>query len=551
MINGGIFFMSENNLSSTGNFIHNYINKDLEGKLNKIHTRFPPEPNGYLHIGHAKSICLNFGLADLYGGICNLRFDDTNPAKEDNEYVESIIKDIKWLGFDWQDRLFYASDYFDKLYECAKILIKKGMAYVCELTPEQIKQYRGSLNEPGIPSPYRNRSIEENLDLFERMKNGEFADGSKTLRAKIDMSSPNINMRDPIIYRIARIYHHNTKDKWCIYPMYDFAHPLEDAIENITHSICTMEFEDHRPLYNWFIEQCEFKQKPRQIEFAKLQLTRTIMGKRYMKELVENKEVDGWDDPRLATISGIRRRGYTPEAIKNFCEKIGVSKANSVVDIGLLEHCVRDDLKLKSKVLMAVMNPLKVVITNYPQDQTEQLTIENNPEVEEMGSRQVTFSREIFIEREDFMENAPKKFHRLTPNQEVRLKGAYFIKCNEVIKDEAGNIIELHCTYDPETKSGSGFTGRKVKGTIHWVSAKDFVNATVRVYDYLLLENGEKNPNTLQIINDCKLEAAAKDIKLEEKIQFIRNGYFTLDYKYTSENNLVFNKIVGLRSSYK
>jgi glutaminyl-tRNA synthetase len=543
--------MSENNLSSTGNFIHNYINKDLEGKLNKIHTRFPPEPNGYLHIGHAKSICLNFGLADLYGGICNLRFDDTNPAKEDDEYVQAIIKDIKWLGFDWQDRLFYASDYFQKLYECAIKLIKKGKAYVCELSPEEIKQYRGTLNAPGKPSPYRNRSVEENLDLFERMKNGEFADGSKTLRAKIDMSSPNINMRDPIIYRIARIYHHNTKDKWCIYPMYDFAHPIEDAIEHITHSICTMEFEDHRPLYNWFIDECEFEQKPRQIEFAKLQLSRTIMGKRYMKELVESGEVDGWDDPRLATISGIRRRGYTPESIRNFCEKIGVSKANSVVDIGLLEHCVRDDLKSKSKVLMAVMNPLKVVITNYPEGKTEQLTIENNPEVKEKGSRQVLFAREIFIERDDFMENAPKKFHRLTSGQEVRLKGAYFIKCNEIIKDDIGNIIELHCTYDPETKSGNGFEGRKVKGTIHWVSAKDCIDAQVRIYDYLLLENGEKNPNTLQIINNCKIESAAKDIKLDEKVQFMRSGYFTLDYKYTSENNLVFNKIVALRSSYK
>lgn len=543
--------MSENNLSSTGNFIHNYINKDLEGKLNKIHTRFPPEPNGYLHIGHAKSICLNFGLADLYGGICNLRFDDTNPAKEDDEYVQAIIKDIKWLGFDWQDRLFYASDYFQKLYECAIKLIKKGKAYVCELSPEEIKQYRGTLNAPGKPSPYRNRSVEENLDLFERMKNGEFADGSKTLRAKIDMSSPNINMRDPIIYRIARIYHHNTKDKWCIYPMYDFAHPIEDAIEHITHSICTMEFEDHRPLYNWFIDECEFEQKPRQIEFAKLQLSRTIMGKRYMKELVESGEVDGWDDPRLATISGIRRRGYTPESIRNFCEKIGVSKANSVVDIGLLEHCVRDDLKSKSKVLMAVMNPLKVVITNYPEGKTEQLTIENNPEVKEMGSRQVSFAREIFIERDDFMEDAPKKFHRLTSGQEVRLKGAYFIRCNEIIKDDIGNIIELHCTYDPETKSGNGFEGRKVKGTIHWVSAKDCIDAQVRIYDYLLLENGEKNPDTLQIINNCKIESAAKDIKLDEKVQFMRIGYFTLDYKYTSENNLVFNKIVALRSSYK
>ena len=542
--------MAENNLSATGNFIHNYINKDLEGILNKIHTRFPPEPNGYLHIGHAKSICLNFGLADLYGGVCNLRFDDTNPAKEDNEYVQSIIEDIKWLGFDWQNRLFFSSDYFDIFYDCAIKLIKKGKAYVCELTADEIKEYRGTLNQPGKDSPYRERSIEENLDLFERMKNGEFSDGSKTLRAKIDMASSNINMRDPVIYRIARIYHHNTKNKWCIYPMYDFAHPLEDAIEKITHSICTMEFEDHRPLYDWFINECEFESKPRQIEFAKLQLSRTIMGKRYMKELVESGEVDGWDDPRLATISGIRRRGYTPQAIRNFCEKIGVSKANSIVDINLLEHCVRDDLKLKSKVVMAVLNPLKVVITNYPEDKIEKLTLENNPEVVEMGKHQVTFSREIFIEHDDFMENAPKKFHRLTMGQEVRLKGAYFIKCEEVIKDEDGNIIELHCTYDPQTKSGSGFNQRKVKGTIHWISAKDFVNASIRIYDYLLLEDGEKNPNTLKVIDNCKIESSIQNVQLGEKFQFMRNGYFTLDSKYTSENNLVFNKIVGLKSSY-
>lgn len=432
---------------------------------------------------------------------------------------------------------------------CDKIN-KKGKAYVCELTADEIKEYRGTLNQPGKDSPYRERSIEENLDLFERMKNGEFPDGSKTLRAKIDMASSNINMRDPVIYRIARIYHHNTKNKWCIYPMYDFAHPLEDAIEKITHSICTMEFEDHRPLYDWFINECEFESKPRQIEFAKLQLSRTIMGKRYMKELVESGEVDGWDDPRLATISGIRRRGYTPQAIKNFCEKIGVSKANSIVDINLLEHCVRDDLKLKSKVVMAVLNPLKVVIKNYPEDKIEKLTLENNPEVVEMGEHQVTFSREIFIERDDFMENAPKKFHRLTMGQEVRLKGAYFIKCEEVIKDEDGNIIELHCTYDPQTKSGSGFNQRKVKGTIHWVSAKDFVNASIRIYDYLLLEDGEKNPNTLKVIDNCKIESSIQNAQLGEKFQFMRNGYFTLDSKYTSENNLVFNKIVGLKSSY-
>lgn len=534
-----------------GSFIHEQISQDLGENLNKIHTRFPPEPNGYLHIGHAKSICFNFGLAEFYGGKCNLRFDDTNPAKENDEYVKSIIEDIKWLGFDWEDRLFYASNYFDIFYDCAVKLIKKGKAYVCDLSAEEIKDYRGSLNESGKESPYRNRSIEENLDLFKKMKAGEFPDGSKTLRAKIDMSSPNINMRDPVIYRIARISHHNTQDKWCIYPMYDFAHPLEDAIENITHSLCTMEFEDHRPLYNWFVEECEFENKPRQIEFAKLQLSRMIMGKRYMKELVENKEVDGWDDPRLVTISGMRRRGYTPEAIKNFCDKIGVSKANSIVDISLLEHCVRDDLKLKSKVVMAVLKPLKVVIVNYPEGIEEKLIIENNFECAEMGSREVIFSREIYIERDDFLESAPKRFNRLTCEQEVRLKGAYFIKCEEVVKDSDGNIIELHCVYDPETKSGSGFNGRKVKGTIHWVSAKSFVRATVRVYDYLLNDKGEKNFDTLEVINNCVIEKAIENAKLGDKFQFMRNGYFTLDSKYSSENNLVFNKIIGLKSSYK
>lgn len=543
--------MEKNESILRGSFIHEQISQDLGENLNKIHTRFPPEPNGYLHIGHAKSICFNFGLAKFYGGKCNLRFDDTNPAKENDEYVKSIIEDIKWLGFDWEDRLFYASNYFDIFYDCAIKLIKKGKAYVCDLSPEEIKNYRGSLNEPGKESPYRNRSIEENLDLFQKMKAGEFPDGSKTLRAKIDMSSPNINMRDPVIYRIARISHHNTKDKWCIYPMYDFAHPLEDAIENITHSLCTMEFEDHRLLYNWFVEECEFKNKPRQIEFAKLQLSRTIIGKRYMKELVENKEVDGWDDPRLVTISGMRRRGYTPEAIKNFCDKIGVSKANSIVDISLLEHCVRDNLKLKSKVLMAVLKPLKVVILNYPEDMEEKLIIENNFEREDMGSREVIFSREIFIEQDDFLESAPKKFNRLTCEQEVRLKGAYFIKCERVIKDSEGNIVELHCIYDPETKSGGGFNGRKVKGTIHWVSAKSFVRATIRIYDYLLNDKGEKNFNTLEVVNNCVIEKEIENAKLGDKFQFMRNGYFTLDSKYSSENNLVFNKIIGLKSSYK
>lgn len=541
----------------TAGFIHNYIYKDLDGELNKIHTRFPPEPNGYLHIGHAKSICLNFGLAQMYNGKCNLRFDDTNPAKEGQEYVNAIINDIKWLGFDWEDRLYFASNYFDKFYECAVTLIKKGKAFVCDLTAEEIKEYRGTLKEPGKNSPYRERSIEENLELFEKMKNGEFPDGSKTLRAKIDMASSNINMRDPVIYRIAKLTHHNTQDKWCIYPMYDYAHPLEDAFEGITHSICTMEFEEHRPLYEWVINELEFVNKPRQIEFAKLKLTNTIMGKRYIKQLVENNEVDGWDDPRLVTISGLRRRGYTPESIRMFCEKIGISKSDSVVDSALLEFCAREDLKIRSKAVMAVLDPIKVVITNYPENQTEKLTLENNPENEDMGTREITFSREIYIEREDFMEDAPKKFFRLTPGKEVRLKGAYFIKCNEVIKDENGNILELHCTYDPETKSGSGFTGRKVKGTIHWVSCKDSINCKVMLYDYLVFddpnsENGfRKNPDSIKVMDNAYIESSIKNAKIEDRFQFIRNGYFTLDTKNTTEENLVFNRIVPLKSSYK
>lgn len=546
-----------NNLSQTGNFIHNYIQKDLEGNLNKIHTRFPPEPNGYLHIGHAKSICLNFGLADYYGGKCNLRFDDTNPAKEDDEFVRSIKEDIKWLGFDWEDRLYFASSYFEKMYQCAVELIKKGKAFVCDLTPEEIREKRGSLNTLGEESPYRNRSIEENLDLFSRMKKGEFKDGEKTLRAKIDMSSPNINMRDPVIYRIAHIPHHKTGNDWCIYPMYDFAHPLEDAFEEITHSICTMEFEDHRPLYDWFINQLDFKIKPRQIEFAKLNLSNTVMGKRYLRQLVEEGKVDGWDDPRLVTLSGIRRRGYTPKSIKNFCQMVGVSKASSVVDTAQLEYCIREDLKAKVNVVMAVLDPIKVVITNYPEDMEETLTIENNPENEDLGNREVTFSRELYIERDDFLEDAPKKFFRLSVGKEVRLKGAYFIMCNEVIKDENGNIVELRCTYDPETKSGSGFTGRKVKGTIHWVSAKHAVKATINLYDSLVvpsLENEKElieNENSLIVLNNAYIEPSILSANKMDRFQFIRNGYFVADSKHFEKDNLVFNRIVSLKSSFK
>ena len=546
-----------NNLSQTGNFIHSYIQSDLEGELNKLHTRFPPEPNGYLHIGHAKSICLNFGLANQYGGKCNLRFDDTNPAKEDDEFVRSIKEDIKWLGFDWEDRLYFASSYFEKMYDCAVELIKKGKAFVCDLTAEQIREKRGTLNTPGEESPYRNRSVEENLDLFERMRKGEFKDGEKTLRAKIDMSSPNINMRDPVIYRIAHIPHHKTGDNWCIYPMYDFAHPLEDAFEEITHSICTMEFEDHRPLYDWFINELDFKIKPRQIEFAKLNLSNTIMGKRYLRQLVEDKKVDGWDDPRLVTLSGIRRRGYTPESIRNFCQMVGVSKASSVVDTAQLEYCIREDLKAKVNVVMAVLDPIKVVITNYPEDMEETLTIENNPENEELGTREVIFSRELYIERDDFLEDAPKKFFRLSVGKEVRLKGAYFIMCNEVIKDENGNIIELRCTYDPETKSGSGFTGRKVKGTIHWVSAKHAVKATVNLYDSLVVPSKEdekelvENENSLIVLNNAYIEPSILLANKMDRFQFIRNGYFVADSKYFNKDNLVFNRIVSLKSSFK
>jgi len=548
---------NESSLSATGNFIHTIVNEDLEGKLNKIHTRFPPEPNGYLHIGHAKSICLNFGLADLYGGKCNLRFDDTNPAKEDMEFVNSIKNDIKWLGFDWEDRLFFASSYFDKMYEYAVMLIKKGKAFVCDMSVEEMKNARGTLNTPGTESPYRNRSVEENLDLFERMKNGEFKDGEKTLRAKIDMSSANINMRDPVIYRIAHMSHHATGDKWCIYPMYDFAHPVEDAIEEITHSICTMEFEDHRPLYDWFINEIDFPVKPRQIEFAKLNLSDTIMGKRFLRALVEEGKVDGWDDPRLITLSGIRRRGYTPESIKKFCDMIGVSKANSIVDRAQLEYCIREDLKDKTPVVMAVLDPIKLIITNYPENEIEMLEIENHPENEQLGKRQVPFSRELYIERSDFMENPPKKFFRLSPGKEVRLKGAYFVTCTDFVKDEDGNIKEIHCTYDPQTKSGLNFTGRKVKGTIHWVSVPHAVKVKAMLYENLTIEDETVpegyvfNPCSLTVAENCMCEPFIEGAKPMDRFQFIRNGYFCVDYKNSSDGNIVFNRIVSLKSSFK
>jgi len=537
------------------NFIHNIIEKDLENQTygGRVYTRFPPEPNGYLHIGHAKSICLNFTTAQKYNGKCNLRYDDTNPVKEDTEYVSSIEEDVKWLGFQW-DKLAFASDYFDTMYECAVKLIKKGKAYVCGLSAEEIRQYRGTLTEPGKESPYRNRSVEENLKLFEDMKNGLYKDGELVLRAKIDMASPNINMRDPVIYRIAHAEHHNTGNKWCIYPMYDYAHPIEDAIEGITHSICTLEFEDHRPLYDWVLRELEWPQPPQQIEFARLNLTNTVMSKRYLKALVDNGDVEGWDDPRMPTIAGLRRRGYTPEAIRDFCERIGVAKSNSTVDISLLEHCIREDLKDKVETRMVVLEPLKVVITNYPEGQSELLDIENSKEDETKGTRKVSFSREIYVERSDFMEIPEKKYFRLFPGNEVRLKGAYFITCNEVIKDAEGNVTELRCTYDPATKSGSGFEGRKVKGTIHWVDAKTAEKITVRAYSYLMIEdeNGESilNPNSLQIY-EALAESALKDAKAGERYQFFRHGYFIADQYLTNEKEKVFNRIVDLKSSWK
>lgn len=553
-LQGGQLYME----SEFTNFIHDIIEKDLEeGVYDKVHTRFPPEPNGYLHIGHAKAIWLDFSTAEKYNGLCNLRFDDTNPTKEDIEYVESIKEDVRWLGFDWEDRLYYASSYFDQLYEYAIQLIKQGDAYVDDLSADEIREYRGTLTEPGKDSPYRNRSVEENLDLFIRMKNGEFPDGSRVLRAKIDMSSPNLNMRDPVLYRIAHVSHHTTGDKWCIYPMYDYAHPISDAIEGITHSICTLEFEDHRPLYNWVLEKIGFKNPPKQIEFARLEVTNMVTSKRKLRQLVEENFVDGWDDPRMPTISGLRRRGYTPEALKDFCLRTGVAKSKGTVDIALLEHCIREDLKLKEPRIMAVLNPLKVVITNYPEGQIEMLEVENNPENPEMGTRQVPFSRVIYIERDDFMEDPPKKFFRLSPGKEVRLKNAYFIKCEEVIKDEkTGEIIELHCTYDPATKSGSGFEGRKVKGTLHWVSADHGINAEVRLYDYLYIEDeagGEPklNPDSLKILTNCIIEPSIVNAKPGDRFQFLRHGYFCVDTKYSTEEKLVFNRIVSLRSSWK
>ena len=543
------------------NFIQQEIDKDLaEGVYDHVQTRFPPEPNGYLHIGHAKSILLNYGLAQEYGGKFNLRFDDTNPTKEKTEFVESIIADVKWLGADFEDRLFFASNYFEQMYECAVKLIKKGKAFVCDLSAEEIREYRGDFNNPGKESPYRNRSVEENLALFEGMKNGLYRDGEKVLRAKIDMASPNINMRDPVIYRVAHMEHHNTGDKWCIYPIYDFAHPIEDAIEHITHSICTLEFEDHRPLYDWVVRECEFEQPPRQIEFAKLYLTNVVTGKRYIKKLVEDGIVDGWDDPRLVTIAALRRRGYTPESIKMFVDLVGVSKANSSVDYAMLEYCIREDLKLKKSRMMAVLDPVKLIIDNYPEGQTEELPVPNNTENPDLGDRMVPFSRELYIEREDFMEEPPKKYFRLFPGNEVRLFGAYFVTCTGCEKDSAGNITAVHCTYDPETKSGSGFTGRKVKGTIHWVSAAEAVQAECRLYENIVDEEKGKlnedgtlnlNPNSLTVVKNCYVEPALGSAEAFDSFQFMRNGYFCVDCKDSAAGHLVFNRIVSLKSSFK
>ncbi|WP_078543344.1 glutamine--tRNA ligase/YqeY domain fusion protein [Litchfieldia alkalitelluris] len=550
----------EKNTSHASNFIKDIMIEDLKtGKHKEVITRFPPEPNGYLHIGHAKSIVINFGLADEFNGKTNLRFDDTNPLKEDVEFVNSIKEDVEWLGFEW-DELRFASNYFDEMYNYAVSLIKKGLAYVDDLTADEIREYRGTLTEPGKESPYRDRTVEENLDLFDRMKKGDFENGQKVLRAKIDMSSPNINLRDPVIYRISHATHHNTGDKWCIYPMYAFAHPLEDAIEGVTHSICTLEFEDQRPLYNWVIENCETEAKPQQYEFARLNLTNTVLSKRKLKQLVDEKFVDGWDDPRMPTISGLRRRGFTPEAIREFCKELGIHKGSGVVDVQMLDHFTREDLKLKAPRTMAVLKPLKVVITNYPEGQVEMLDAEINPEVPEMGTRQIPFSREIYIEQDDFMEDPPKKYFRLFPGNEVRLKHAYFIKCEEVIKDDEGNVVELRCTYDPETKSGTGFTGRKVKGTLHWVEATQALPAEFRLYNPLVLdkENDQEsesfldqvNPNSLEIINGF-VEPNMKDAKAQDKFQFFRHGYFNVDPKHTTAEQLVFNLVVSLKSSFK
>ena len=543
------------------NFIELAIDKDLaEGVYDHVCTRFPPEPNGYLHIGHAKSILLNYGLSQEYNGEFHMRFDDTNPTKEKTEFVDSIKADIQWLGADWKDHLYYASDYFPQMYEAAVKLIKKGKAFVCDLSAEEIREYRGTLTEPGKESPYRNRSVEENLDLFERMKNGEFEDGSKVLRAKIDMASPNINMRDPVIYRVAHMHHHRTGDTWCIYPMYDFAHPIEDAIEGITHSICTLEFEDHRPLYDWVVRELEYPMPPRQIEFAKLYLTNVVTGKRYIKKLVEDGVVDGWDDPRLVSIAALRRRGFTPESIKKFVDLCGVSKANSSVDYAMLEYCIREDLKLKKARTMAVLNPVKLVIDNYPEDQIEMLEVQNNLENPELGSRQVPFGRELYIEREDFMEEPVRKYFRMFPGNEVRLMNAYFVTCTGCEKDENGNITVIHGTYDPESKGGNSPDGRKVKGTIHWVAAKTAVKAECRLYENLIdeekgvyNEDGSMNlnPNSLTVLKEGYLEPSLKDAKAYDSFQFVRNGFFCVDAKDSKEDALVFNRIVSLKSSFK
>lgn len=544
-------------LPEAENFIEREINKDLsEGVYSQVVTRFPPEPNGYMHIGHIKAICIDFGTAVKYGGRCNLRFDDTNPTKEDTEYVDSIMEDIRWMGFQW-DHLFYASEYYDKLYEFAEILIQKGLAYVDDLSPEEMREYRGTLTEPGKESPWRNRSVEENLDLFRRMKAGEFPEGSHILRAKIDMASPNINMRDPAMYRINYAHHHRTGDKWCIYPMYDFAHPLSDALEGITHSLCSFEFEDHRPLYNWFVEKVGvFPHPPRQIEFARMEITNIVTSKRKLRALVENGVVNGWDDPRMPTLAGLRKRGYTPESIKSFITSTGVAKARgSVIDYSYLEHCVREDLKLKSKRIMGVIHPLKVVITNYPEGQIEFFQIDNNQENPELGKREVPFERELYIEQEDFMENPVGKFFRLAPGREVRFMGAYFVTCQEVIKDEEGNILELHCTYDPETRGGNCDT-RKVKGTIHWVAASTAVKAKVRLYNHLFVYNEETkeydiNPDSLETVEEAYIEPSIKEAEAGSHFQFVRNGYFIVDPKESTPEQLVVNRTVALKSSFK
>ena len=558
--------MENENVSK--NFIEQMIDKDIEeGHCKVVHTRFPPEPNGYLHIGHAKSILLNYGLAQKYGGKFNLRFDDTNPTKEKTEFVEAITEDIKWLGADWEGRLFFASDYFDQMYECAVELIKKGKAYVSDLSAEQIREYRGTLTEPGKEDPYSGRSIEENLKLFEEMREGKYADGEKVLRARIDMSSSNINMRDPVIYRVAHMTHHRTGDKWCIYPMYDFAHPLEDAIEGITHSICTLEFEDHRPLYEWVINEVgaqiipdKDEMPPRQIEFAKLYLTNVVTGKRYIKRLVEEGIVDGWDDPRLVSIAALRRRGFTPESLKMFVELCGISKANSSVDYAMLEYCIREDLKMKKSRMMAVLDPVKVVIDNYPEGQTEYLDVVNNLENEALGVRKIPFSRELYIEREDFMEEPPKKYFRMFPGNEVRLMNAYFVTCNSFEKDENGNVTVIHCTYDPASRGGNSPDGRKVKGTIHWVSAAHAVPATVRLYENIVDEEKgvynedgslNLNPNSLTVLKNCMVEENLAGAKAYDSFQFVRQGFFCVDAKDSTPEQLVFNRIVSLKSSFK